>query len=225
MSLTGTQPAPTQETDLREVIRHLVHDLRQPLGGIESLAYYFELALEDCDDELREQCGRLRQLVAQASWMLEDAALAAQAPAKAEPLLDLNQVVTAVGEHMAGHEERPLRLSLAAARPRVRAAADSVRRWLTHALAYFQDVAQGEPMPLVETESEREGVWLRVRSEVGVRDCLRALDPPGSAGGLRRLASLTGGEFHCHADEGIVTVGLWLPVANDAFDEVGVVGG
>lgn len=224
MSQTGTQPAEDRESGLREVVRQLVHDLRQPLGGIESLAYYFELALEDTDEELREQCARLRQLVAQASWMLEDAALAAQLPAEPEPRLDLNQVVTGVGERLARQEERPLRLALASAEPCVSAAAEGVRRWLTHALAFFHDVAEGEPMPLVETEAEGCGAWLRVHSQVGSQECLRALDPPGSVGGLHRLALLAGGRFHCATHEGRVTVGLWLPVADHALDEVGVVG-
>jgi signal transduction histidine kinase len=218
VSVTATQSATTRETDLREVLSQLVHDVRQPLGGIESLAYYFELVLEDCDEELREQCGRLRHLVGQASWMLEDAALAAQAPPGQAPPLGLNEMVTSVGELLAWREERPLRLSLADGLPPVHIESECVRRWLMHVLTYFQDVAQGEPMPVVETELGGEGVWLRVRSAVAREDCIRTLDPPGGTGGLRRLAQIVDGEFHCKVASGVVTVGLWLPAVHDALD-------
>jgi signal transduction histidine kinase len=221
---TGTQPALERPADLRDVVCQLVHEVRQPLGGIESLAYYLELALEGGDEELREQCGRLRQLVTQAGWMLEDAALAAAAPARAGARADFNAIAGEVGERLARHEERPLRLALESGAAAVHGSAAAVRRWLVHALSFLRDLAQGEPMPLVETMCDGQGVWLRVHSRVGCEECLRSLDPPGGVGGLRRMAEAGGGRYEFRYEDHAVTVGLWLPVVDDALDEMGIPG-
>lgn len=218
MTQTGTQTATQPAASLHEIVRHVVHELRQPLGGIESLAYYFELALEDADEDLREQCQRLRQLVAQASWMLEDAAMAAAAPASETELTDLNALVLDLGRQLAGYEQRSLRLALDPAAPRVRLQAAVLRRWLDHSLAFFRELAGGEPMPRIETALEDDGAWLRVRSRVDCDECLRSLDPPGGAGGLRRVAELAGGRFECVIRGGEVAAGMWLPVADDPLD-------
>ena len=222
MSQTGTQPVLQPVADLREVVCQLVHELRQPLGGIESLAYLLELALEDSDEGLRDQCGRLRQLVIQASWMLEDAALAASAPAPAGMVLDLNQVARETGERLARQEERSLRLRLSPEVPLVQAGESAVRHWLAHVLSFFRDLARGEPMPLVETKWDNPGVWLRVQSRVGTEEALRSLDPPGGTGGLRRMAKTSGGRYELDVADGVVTVGLWLPAAGDSLDEMGI---
>lgn len=224
VSQTGTQPALQSPADLRDVVCQLVHDLRQPLGGIESLAYVLELALEESDEDLRQQCGRLRQLVVQASWMLEDASLAASPEVVEGAAVDLNRVVEETGERLARQEERPLQLTLSAEAPMVCGTATGVRHWLAHALAFFRDLAQGEPMPSVETGREEEWGWLRVRSRVGCEESVRALDPPGGAGGLRRMAEVSGGRYECTVGGGVVDVRLWLPIADNAFDEVRIGG-
>jgi hypothetical protein len=224
VSQSGTQPALQPPADLRDVVCQLVHDLRQPLGGIESLAYVLELALEESDEDLRQQCGRLRQLVVQASWMLEDASLAASPQVTEGSAVDLNWVVEETGERLARQEERSLQLTLSAEAVRVSGTAIGVRHWLAHALSFFRDLAQGEPMPSVETGRDEEWGWLRVRSRVGSEESLRALDPPGGAGGLRRMAEVSGGRYECTAGGGLVEVRLWLPIADDAFNEVRIGG-
>lgn len=218
MTQTGTQTASNPSAELHELIRHLVHELRQPLGGIESLAYYFELALEDADEELREQCVRLRQLVAQASWMLEDAALAAAAGAMEPEPVSLNAIVSGYGEALARHEDRSLRLEMDAGAPRVLAAPACMRRWLGHVLSFLRDLAGGEPMPHVETSGEGGGVWLRVSSAIASEECLRVLDPPGGAGGLRRVAELAGGRYEVQIHGRSVTAALWLPGVGHLLD-------
>lgn len=214
MKETGTQTALESPASLCDVITQLAHEIRQPLGGIESLAYYLELALEDCDTELRDQCGRIRQLVAQASWMLEDASLAAPAELAPPAAVDLNALISETGERLARQEDRPLRLKLMANAPRVRGSQRALCAWLRHALSFFRDVAGGEPMPLVETAAEEQGVWLRIHSKTGEHASLRPLDPPGGVGGLRRMAEQLGGRFLLETGGGVVTVGVWLPVAD-----------
>jgi signal transduction histidine kinase len=59
------QPAVVNSAALQD----LVHDLRQPLGVIETLAYYLELTASD--DRMCVHLKRIRAMVAQANGILE----------------------------------------------------------------------------------------------------------------------------------------------------------
>jgi signal transduction histidine kinase len=56
-----------------ELVRELIHDLRQPLSSIEAIAYYLEMTLPPEQIEARLYMRRLQQLVDQTSSILEDA--------------------------------------------------------------------------------------------------------------------------------------------------------
>jgi signal transduction histidine kinase len=61
---------PPQITDCKAtVLEELTHELRQPLGVIESLAYYLEMTAED--EQLRAHLQRIQAMVLQASHILE----------------------------------------------------------------------------------------------------------------------------------------------------------
>lgn len=47
----------------------LVHDLRQPLSTIESLAYFLEIT--SCDDKVREHLQRIQAMVSRAHGILD----------------------------------------------------------------------------------------------------------------------------------------------------------
>jgi signal transduction histidine kinase len=53
-------------------IEELIHDIRQPLGAIDSLAYFLELTC--IDEQACTQLQRIRSMVAQASRILEQSA-------------------------------------------------------------------------------------------------------------------------------------------------------
>ena len=63
-------PKPRSE----ELVRELIHDLRQPLSSIEAIAYYLEMTLPADQIQARLYMRRLQQLVDQTSCVLEDAA-------------------------------------------------------------------------------------------------------------------------------------------------------
>jgi nitrogen-specific signal transduction histidine kinase len=68
---TMTAVSPPDEDDL---VRDLIHDLRQPLSSIEAIAYYLEMTLPPEQIQARLYMRRLQQLVDQTSLVLEDAA-------------------------------------------------------------------------------------------------------------------------------------------------------
>ena len=54
-----------------ERLCELVHDLRQPLSSIESIAYYLEMILPPNQAEARRYMAELQQLVAESNTILE----------------------------------------------------------------------------------------------------------------------------------------------------------
>jgi len=57
-----------------DLVRDLIHDLRQPLSSIEAIAYYLEMTLPSEQIQARLYMRRLPQLVAETSSVLQDAA-------------------------------------------------------------------------------------------------------------------------------------------------------
>lgn len=78
-----------------DVVRHLTHELRQPLSAIESIAYYLGMVLPE-EKKITSQLGRLRHLVEQMNWSLTDAVHLLQAAPVSPQVLDLHELITAV---------------------------------------------------------------------------------------------------------------------------------
>jgi hypothetical protein len=64
----------TSEPSSDELVRDLIHDLRQPLSSIEAIAYYLEMTLPPEQIQARLYMRRLQQLVDHTSSILQDAA-------------------------------------------------------------------------------------------------------------------------------------------------------
>lgn len=86
-----------------DVVRHLTHELRQPLSAIESIAYYLGMVLPE-ENKLTPQLGRLRHLVDQMNWSLTDAVHLLQAAPVSPQVLDLHELITEVLAERASHE-------------------------------------------------------------------------------------------------------------------------
>lgn len=78
-----------------DVVRHLSHELRQPLSTIESIAYYLGMVLPG-EEKITLQLERLRYLVDQMNWSLSDAVHLLQAAPTNPQLLDLHELVSEV---------------------------------------------------------------------------------------------------------------------------------
>lgn len=63
----------TANTNLpaKDVIRHLTHELRQPLSALESIAFYLQMTVGGGSD-IGVQVNRLQQMVDSANWVLSD---------------------------------------------------------------------------------------------------------------------------------------------------------
>lgn len=63
--------APVAIASPEELLRDLVHELRQPLSSIEAIAYYLEMTLPAGQCEARQHMAQVQRLVADASRILE----------------------------------------------------------------------------------------------------------------------------------------------------------
>ncbi len=66
-----TEPRQTRKTE--EIFRNLVHDLRQPLGAIETCAYILQLKARDFSPAAAAQLQTIEAQVQEAARMLEQA--------------------------------------------------------------------------------------------------------------------------------------------------------
>jgi signal transduction histidine kinase len=92
----GTAPVVAEKPayEPATVVRHIAHELRQPLSTIESIAFYLEMVLPRADAKARKQLGKLQQEVHQISWILSDAIHFLGAAPLHLQLMDLTEVVS-----------------------------------------------------------------------------------------------------------------------------------
>src|SRR5260370_41784520 len=85
------------ELSREDLLCAIAHEIRQPLGAIESLAYYLLLTLpRDVKNESRhrEQLTRIQQLVEQSNWILSNG-LGLTDSRKASPeVIEMEELIT-----------------------------------------------------------------------------------------------------------------------------------
>ncbi|MBM3764626.1 MAG: HAMP domain-containing histidine kinase [Acidobacteria bacterium] len=80
-----------------DVIQHLVHELRQPLSALESIAYYLRLTASD-STPAGHQVDRLQQMVDNANWVVNDILHAFQIAAPMASAVDAQEIFADVLE-------------------------------------------------------------------------------------------------------------------------------
>lgn len=81
------------ETDAAQVVRHLAHELRQPLSTLESLAYYLNIVLPQTDAKSRQQIEKIQQMIHQANGIIDDAVHFTQAAPPHPSAVALDQLM------------------------------------------------------------------------------------------------------------------------------------
>jgi hypothetical protein len=210
-----------------DVIRQLAHEIRQPLSGIESIAYHLDMVLSTEKPGLREKLERLREMVDQANWILEDALYAVQ-PLPFEPEVhSLNDLLSEFACGLAFLDDRDLRLTLAEHDLPVHLDARTASRILESTLHFCTSIGKCQNPVRVTTMRDGDSAALILTAQTHV-ECAcslpRLLDPPvhrpGAAccapmGSLRLLVEAQGGTLHVGAcDTGVLTVRAAFPLAS-----------
>lgn len=198
-----------------DVLPRLLHEVRQPLCGIESIAYYLEMATDDQEEAIRHQCGKLRAMVRHASWLLDDAALGVPAPDASAPTAHPKRVIFDIAERLALHEERPLDLRLSEESPSVRIAESRLRRMIEHVLCFFHEVAETDEPVRIWSRQEDASYAVCLAGHVGSERSqeLVALFGTLRPGGLAGALSSIGGALEVASAGDVVEIVLDLPAA------------
>lgn len=208
------QESSERATAAEELIRHLAHELRQPLSGIEAAAYYIDMVVSEARPDLIPHCRRLRRMVQQASWLLADAALSASFRAEPRRPFSLADLCANAAARLFSDEDAVLNLHLPAAPPPV-LAPEALPQLIDHLLAFFRDAA-GCPDPIhvrLETDSQTAtATWWSDDCE-DPREAARLIAPAGGCGFLERFALAAGGLVRAEAGSSRLLVELRLPVA------------
>lgn len=147
---TLEEPAATR--DAAQVVRHLAHELRQPLSTLESLAYYLDIVLPITDIKARQQVEKIQQLVQQANWIVDDAVHFLHASPSNPSAVALDEVITQIladrsrGRRLNLHLELGPEPCLASIDPQ------QAQHMLTNLLALFRQIAQPETPISVSTD-------------------------------------------------------------------------
>ena len=129
--------------DAADVVRHVTHELRQPLSTIESIAYYLEITLPHAESRARAQAGKLQQMVHQCNWILADAIHYLQAAPPRLELLDLSEIISETLTEWSGEDTRQIQYEPAEHLPPVLLDASQAQHLLCNLFTFYQQVARG----------------------------------------------------------------------------------
>ncbi len=210
--------------DATQMVRHLAHELRQPLSTLESLAYYLDIILPSADAKAREQIGKIQQLVHQTNSIVDDAVYYVQQPASRPAVVSMSDVITKIVADPNQWRALSLDLQLDPGHCLVSIDRQQARHMIANILSFFQHIATtGSPIS-VTTEAQGGEMSIRfscIAPGLAPENLERLLAPfnssapPGSGLSLacaQRIASIHEGEFQivAEADER-VTVWLRFP--------------
>lgn len=183
-------------------LQMIAHELRQPLGAIESIAYYLGLVLPPGEDRAREQVARLQQLVEQSNWILAcGLQMADETPLAPEPL-NLELLIAQVISARTLQGDPQPRLELSGDLPAVRLDPVRGRALIENLLALVLSVASDAHPVRLRTASEGNSVLLEISTAASGFRSETALGP-GSALGLecaRRVVDAHGGSLTVDVD-------------------------
>jgi signal transduction histidine kinase len=186
---------PVSEHSEENVLRGIAHEIRQPLGAIESIAYYLSMVIPDTDSKHREQLTRIQQLVEQSNWILSNG-LGLADPRTAEPeTIDLEELITYVVAARPVSLDPPVECDFAPGLPLVRVDPWFGKALIENLLGLFRHLATETHPAQVRTRAAGDGVELEVSTGAPGYRSLASL-PPGSGLSLdsaRHIATLHGG--------------------------------
>jgi signal transduction histidine kinase len=217
MQPAGSAPLPAENAllDAAALIQHLTHELRQPLSGIESAAYYLDMVVSEARPDLSPHCRRLRAMVQHANWLLDDAMLCAMLQPGSRRRCSLAETLRELSRRMLAEEEAVLDLHLESEGGVE--APDGLARLMAHAVAFFRDVA-GCHDPIHAGVAGGPGgtaatIWADGCEDA--RDAARMLRAAAACGYLGRWLAAAGGAFEVEAEESAqrLMLTLRLPAA------------
>jgi signal transduction histidine kinase len=206
-----------RERAIDDVMRAVAHEIRQPLGAIESIAYYLTLVLPPGDGKAQEQLSRIQQLVDQANWILTSGLQLSEsdsAPAPIEEPVSLEEWITEAIAAQSGFLDPPPSRDLSGGPALVLLNPGQCRALAHNLLALFRGLATAAHPMRIRTEAQASGALLEISTTATGYGSEAALGA-GAVLGLdaaRRVAESRGGRLTCHIDPSAgIRVQVMLP--------------
>lgn len=192
----------TQASSPAVDLQTIAHELRQPLSAIESIAYYFSLALPRESRPARKQARRLQQLVEQSNWILTCALQLADNTSLAPQLLNLEELIVQTVSTRTAHGDPRIHLELDGRLPLVSLDPGRGRALLENILTLFRQLASDLHPIRVTTAAGESGVSLGVATSIPGYRSEASLGPGCSLSiqSARRVVEGHGGTFDIHVD-------------------------
>ncbi len=195
------------------VLHTLAHEIRQPLGAIESIAYYLSLVLPG-DVAHRAQLARIQQLVEQSNWILcNGLGLSDNRRAAAQPV-DLEDLIARTIAARPPSVDPPLHCEFTAGLPLAHLDPGFGRALIENILTLFRHLASDAYPARIRTSAASPGIEIEVSTAAPGYRSVASL-PAGSALSLdcaQRMAALHGGSCACSIDpESGIRVRVMLP--------------
>ncbi len=200
----------------RDVIRHLTHELRQPLSALDSIAFYLQMTVGGDSNDVSAQVNRLQQMVDNANWVLADVVyLMHVAPPHLE-VVNCQELMEEMLTETWACEGLTITLDVAGDTPAAWADPAQIRHLLRCVLQFLRRIAE-EPRAVGISVSPRNGAVQLQFAANAPQVVPAALFQPLEGNQLytaRRIAENNAGEFHVVQDEhGRLILRLSIPVA------------
>lgn len=176
---SGEPAVRAQEHDAAQVVRHLAHELRQPLSALESFACYLDIVLPHGEAKARQQIDRIQQLIQQTNWIIDDAVHFLQASPPHPAQVALDEVITQTIAERGRGKRLNLHLELAEEPCVALLDPQQARHLVMNLLNVFRQIANSGTVAL-RTAVEPQRVRLIAScaaSEMGVEELRRLFEP------------------------------------------------
>ena len=208
----------TANTNLpvQDVIRHLTHELRQPLSALESIAFYLQMTIGGGGSDVGAQVNRLQQMVDSANWVLSDVLHLLRMAAPNPEAVDIPELADEVLTESWVSEGLAIQQEFAADLPAAWVDSEQLRHLLRSVLQFLRRSAD-EPRAVNISGTSTTGYFhmeMRANAPGVVPESLFNPLEPNQLLTCRRIAENNGGRFTAEKDGlGWLCLRLELPVA------------
>lgn len=210
MSQTADSNLPVQD-----VIRHLTHELRQPLSALESIAYYLQMTVGGGGCDVSAQVNRLQQMVDNANWILSDVLHLMQMAAPRPEAVDIPELADEVLTESWVSEGLTIQQEFAADLPAAWVDIEQLRHLLRSMLQFLRrSVDESRAVNLSGTSTTSYfHMEMRANAPGVVPESLFNPLEPNQLLTCRRIAESNGGRFTAEKDSfGWLCLRLELPL-------------
>jgi light-regulated signal transduction histidine kinase (bacteriophytochrome) len=209
----------TANTNLpaKDVIRHLTHELRQPLSALESIAFYLQMTAAGRDaTDVSAHLDRLQQMVDSANWVVTDVLHLMQMATPNPEAVDIPELVEDVLAESWVSEGLEIHGDFADSLPAVWADMEQLRHLLRGILQFFRRTVDAPRAIYLTGTADSDSFQLKMSANAPgvVPDSLFEALESNKLLTCRRIAEVNGGHFSAANDEsGWLCLTLYLPVA------------